>query len=120
MGGYGASHDPVGGVYTCFLFNLAPKMGYLLWEIDRYHSDVTVNKLSTRGGWLVKKGQKSFNVFCERPLIAVAVLLITVSIMTDSCFTTKNNSFDNSHVYCNLQRDVKICSVHDRYFYFGL
>ena len=42
LGGYGASHDPVGGVYTCFLFNLAPKMGYLLWEIDRYHSDVTV------------------------------------------------------------------------------
>ena len=48
LGGYGASHDPVGGVYTCFLFNLAPKMGYLLWEIDRYHSDVTVSPLTDR------------------------------------------------------------------------
>ena len=25
---------------TYFLFNLAPKIGYLLWEIDCYHSDV--------------------------------------------------------------------------------
>ena len=63
------------------------------------------------GGGGVEKGRKSVNVFCERPLIAVAVLLITVSIMTDSCFTTKTNNFDNSHVYCGLQRDVNICSL---------
>ena len=47
LGGYGASHDPVGSVYTCFHFNLAPKMGYLLWEIDSYHSDVTVLTIHT-------------------------------------------------------------------------
>ena len=40
--GLGASHDPLGGFYTSFRFKLAPKMGYLLWEIDHYDSDVTV------------------------------------------------------------------------------
>ena len=29
LSGLGASHDPEGGVKTCFLFNFAPKMGYL-------------------------------------------------------------------------------------------
>ena len=42
LSGLGASHDPEGGVKTCFLFNFAPKMGYLLCVIDHYHSDVTV------------------------------------------------------------------------------
>ena len=44
LGGLGASHDPLGGLYTSFWFKLAPKMGYLLWEIDRYDSDVTVTR----------------------------------------------------------------------------
>ena len=42
LGGFGASHDPVGGVYTCFSVQSAPKMEYLLCENDCYHSDVTV------------------------------------------------------------------------------
>ena len=42
LGGLGASHDPLGGLYTSFWFKLAPKMGYLLWKIDCYDSDVTV------------------------------------------------------------------------------
>ena len=50
LGGYGASHDPVGGIYTCFLFNLAPKMEDLLWEIDHYHSDVTVLETQKKMG----------------------------------------------------------------------
>ena len=45
LGGFGASHDPVGGVYTCLGFNFAPKTEDLLWEIDHYHSDVSVNLL---------------------------------------------------------------------------
>ena len=44
LGGLGASHDPLGGLFTSFWFKLAPKMGYLLWEIDCYDSDVTVIK----------------------------------------------------------------------------
>ena len=47
LSGLGASHDPEGGVKTCFLFNFAPEMGYLLCVIDRYHSDVTVLGLKT-------------------------------------------------------------------------
>ena len=43
LGGFGASHDPVGGVYTCLGFNFAPKTEDLLWEIDHYHSDVSVD-----------------------------------------------------------------------------
>ena len=42
LSGLGASHDTEGGLKTCFLFNFAPKMGYLLCVIDHYHSDVTV------------------------------------------------------------------------------
>ena len=42
LGGLGTSHDPLGGFYTSFRFKLAPKMGYLLWKIDHYDSDVTV------------------------------------------------------------------------------
>ena len=46
LGGFGASHDPVGDVYTCFSIQSAPKTGYLLCENDCYHSDVTVKDLS--------------------------------------------------------------------------
>ena len=42
--GLGASHDPEGDVKTCFLFNFAPEMGYLLCVIDRYHSDYIIKK----------------------------------------------------------------------------
>ena len=49
LGGFGASHDPVGGVYTCLGFNFAPKTEDLLWEIDHYHSDVSVYSLFVQG-----------------------------------------------------------------------
>ena len=45
LGGWEVSHDPLGGIYTYFLLNLAPQIEQLLWEIDRYHSDGTVKSL---------------------------------------------------------------------------
>ena len=51
LGGFGASHDPVGGVYTCLGFNFAPKTEDLLWEIDHYHSDVSVTFKFFRISW---------------------------------------------------------------------
>ena len=42
LGGFGPSYDPVGGVYTCLGFNFVPKTEHFLWEIDHYHSDVSV------------------------------------------------------------------------------
>ena len=59
LSGLEASHDPEGSVKTCFLFNFAPIMGYLLCVIDCYHSDVTVKILADvklciffQGGWV--------------------------------------------------------------------